>query len=61
MTVLIVAGGDIDKEFAKSYIQYIDNHALYIIACDKGYESCEALGIIPKVLVGDFDSVDDAA
>ncbi|SEA18428.1 thiamine pyrophosphokinase [Pseudobutyrivibrio sp. ACV-2] len=61
MTVLIVAGGEIDKEFTKSYIKYIDNHALYIIACDKGYEACEALGITPKVLVGDFDSVDDAA
>lgn len=61
MTVLIVAGGEIDKEFASSYIKYIDNHALYVIACDKGYEACEALHITPKVLVGDFDSVDDAA
>lgn len=61
MTVLIVAGGEIDKEFAKSYIKYIDNHALYIIACDKGYEACESLHITPNVLVGDFDSVDDAA
>ena len=61
MTVLIVAGGEIDKEFAASYIKYIDNHALYVIACDKGYEACESLHITPKVLVGDFDSVDDAA
>lgn len=61
MTVLIVAGGELDKEFAKSYIKYIDNHALYIIACDKGYEACEALGIVPKIVVGDFDSAEDAA
>ena len=61
MTVLIVAGGELDNEFAKSYIKRIDSHALYIIACDKGYEACESLGIVPRLVVGDFDSTNNAA
>ncbi len=45
------------KETDISYInEYISNDD-YIIACDGGLETIDKLGIMPKVLIGDFDSV----
>ena len=55
MKTLIVAGGEIDenilKEYCKEPVQY------NIIAVDKGLEQLYRLNIIPKHIVGDFDSI----
>ena len=56
MTVVIIAGGSIDKEFAGGFIKGLDESSLFIIACDKGYESCLNLGVRPSLIIGDFDS-----
>lgn len=59
MIVVIVAGGDIDIEFTRGFINEWDESSLFIIACDRGYEACEAMGIKPDLVVGDFDSADN--
>jgi thiamine pyrophosphokinase len=56
MIVVIIAGGDIDEEFTGGFIADLDESSLFLIACDKGYEACERMGIKPDVLIGDFDS-----
>lgn len=55
-TVVIVAGGNVDIEYTRGFIKEQDESSLLIIACDKGYEACEAMGIKPDIVVGDFDS-----
>lgn len=45
---LIIAGGDYNEISAKDYD--------YVIACDKGAFYCRKLGIIPNIILGDFDS-----
>ena len=47
---LIIAGG----EFAPVDKTEYD----YVIACDKGYKYALDMGIVPDVIVGDFDSLD---
>lgn len=56
MIVVIVAGGNIDEKFTGGFIEDLDESSLFLIACDKGYEACERMGIKPDVLIGDFDS-----
>lgn len=57
--VVIVAGGDIDEKFTGGFIEDLDESSLFIIACDKGYDACERMGIKPDILIGDFDSASD--
>lgn len=45
----IISGGEY------SPLDNIEN-ACYVIACDKGYEYAQKNGIIPDLVVGDFDS-----
>ena len=56
MTTVIVAGGNIDEKFVGGFIKDLNESSLFIIACDRGYEACETLGIVPNILIGDFDS-----
>lgn len=49
---LIVCGGQFHN-ISKSALQEYD----FIIACDKGYEYCEKLHIIPDLFIGDCDSL----
>ncbi|SHJ35967.1 thiamine diphosphokinase [Pseudobutyrivibrio xylanivorans] len=56
MIVVIIAGGNIDEKFIGGFIEDLDESSLFLIACDKGYEACERMGIKPDVLIGDFDS-----
>lgn len=52
---LIVAGGQIDDNFALGWIN--DNRPDCIIASDSGMEFFRRSGIVPDIIIGDFDSV----
>lgn len=50
---IIVSGApDYNVDFLKKHICADD----YIIAADSGYVACEKIGIIPSLIIGDFDS-----
>lgn len=52
---IIISGGRVDL---KSLQGMMDRHMddSYVIAVDKGLEVCNKIGIVPDVIVGDFDS-----
>lgn len=52
-TCVIFGGADIEDYSALNIIE-----ADVIIAADRGYEHCRRLGIVPDLLVGDFDSIE---
>lgn len=53
MNIAIVSGGKApSEELIRGYLEKVD----YIIAADKGSECLYNYGIIPNLLVGDFDS-----
>ena len=53
MRAIIIGNGDIkDYQYIKSKIN--DND--FIICADGGYNHAEKMGIVPDVLIGDFDS-----
>lgn len=54
---LIFANGRIDNLEAVSRFRGVDN---LIIAADGGARHCQKLGIMPNVLIGDFDSLNEA-
>lgn len=55
MKILIVTGGKIDLTYMRSYLE---KHSFErIIAADSGLQHCEALGLIPTDILGDFDSL----
>ncbi len=57
MKYLIVSGGYIEDNIIEDTIsQYSFD---YIIAADKGIEAANKAGIIPDLIVGDFDSADN--
>lgn len=58
MKALVIAGGSINFDFVKRYIN--QNEYDILIACDKGLETIDVLGISADLIVGDFDSVDNA-
>ena len=57
MKTLIVTGGKFNKEFAVSFLE--KNKYDYVIAVDSGLFYCESIGLIPNVIVGDFDSYEE--
>ena len=58
MNALLITNGEIkDYGYMKRYISNYD--AVY--CCDGGVRHFEALGISPDVIVGDFDSAEEAA
>ncbi len=50
---VIMAGADI-----KDYSFYKPLGTDFIICADRGYRHCKTLGLVPDVLLGDFDSLD---
>ncbi len=56
MHILIVTGGNIDKDIAFAMLK--NNSYTYIIAVDKGLSFLDACGRMPDLIMGDFDSVD---
>lgn len=55
MRAVLISGGHIEDEFAISWLRQ-ENYD-YIIAADSGMEFLYRCGIMPDVIVGDFDSV----
>lgn len=53
-TCLIVTGGKIDDDFARSFLKNETFHK--VIAVDGGLEAVERLGLTPDYVVGDFDT-----
>lgn len=52
---LVVSGGTVDKRMLESTVS--SYKADRIVACDKGLEACIDSGLVPDVIIGDFDSV----
>lgn len=55
MHIFIITGGNIDTDFASSYLE--ENQPDYIIAADHGLEACRRMELMPDYVYGDFDSV----
>ena len=53
--ILIISGGSFKKDRMESYLK--KNKYDHIIAADSGGEYAASLGLIPDLLLGDFDSV----
>ena len=57
MRCLIITGGTIQSEFA---IKYIKERAWdYVVCADARMRFCHSAGILPDLILGDFDSVDE--
>lgn len=56
MSTLIISGGSFDKNFLHNFIE--NKKYDYVIAVDKGLCYAKELGIVPDLIVGDFDSAD---
>ena len=57
MRTLIVTGGSLDISWAKAFIKTVN--AEYIIAADSGLKYIDELGLVPDMILGDYDSVED--
>ncbi|MGN0369667.1 MAG: thiamine diphosphokinase [Butyrivibrio sp.] len=57
MKILIITGGKFNEKFAVSFLE--KNKYDYIICVDNGITYAEKLGIVPDMLVGDFDTRGD--
>lgn len=56
-TGLILAGGDLAPAFAREIWERWGGEELFVIAADAGLEVCDAAGIEPDLILGDFDTV----
>lgn len=56
MKTLIVTGGSLDINWAKGFVKTIN--AEYIIAADSGLKYINELGLMPDMILGDYDSVE---
>lgn len=52
---LMVTGGPLDLSFGRRFLS--GRSYDFVIAVDAGLETCEALGLCPDLLVGDFDTL----
>lgn len=53
---IIITGGGIDISFAKEYVKTLSYDKVF--AVDKGLNYAKEIGLMPDVIMGDFDSVD---
>ncbi len=57
MTAVIICGGKIQQyEYLKKYFRDVP----FVISADSGARHCRSFGVIPDLLVGDFDSISEA-
>lgn len=54
MHILIISGGMLEENFIRDYMEKHKFHR--ILTADRGLVLCKKLGIIPDLLLGDFDS-----
>ena len=54
--ISIVSGGPADPDFVARYIKKFGSDI--VIAADKGLDTCACAGIVPDVVLGDYDSTD---
>ncbi len=53
MKAIVIAGGSLSEPaFYKPYFQRAD----LVVCADSGYLHCEKLGVVPDLVIGDFDS-----
>ncbi len=57
MRALIVSGGTLSEP---AFYRRVAENVSLVVCADGGYLNCEKLGLIPDVVIGDFDSVDRA-
>lgn len=57
MIAVIISGGEIEREFARAFIEKCEDAEIY--AVDKGLLFCYEQGIRPDCIIGDFDSLPD--
>ena len=57
--VIIVSGGNIQRDFALDFLKKNKNNEVCLIAADRGVEFFEGTEWHPDVAVGDFDSLSD--
>ena len=56
--VIVILGGSVDPSFVKEVLD--DAGKPFIIAPDKGLEVLYKLSVMPDIILGDFDSVDNS-
>ncbi|SCW48819.1 thiamine pyrophosphokinase [Eubacterium ruminantium] len=56
--VIVILGGSVDPSFVKEVLD--DAGKPFIIAADKGLEVLYKLSVMPDIILGDFDSVDNS-
>lgn len=54
----IVGGGTVDTAFVKSYMEHCPPAQNRLIAADGGLGAISRMGLVPDVVLGDFDSAD---
>ena len=57
MKTLIITGGSLDIEWAADFVRSVN--ADYIIAADSGLKYIDKLGLVPDLILGDYDSVEE--
>lgn len=57
--ILIVTGGHIDLLFAKNRIEH--GSWDFVVCADSGMDFCRKSGLLPDIILGDFDSADPEA
>lgn len=57
MRILIVSGGKLNMDYVHFYLEGCSYD--HIIAVDRGLAYCQALGLKPTEILGDFDSLED--
>ncbi len=55
-TCLIVTGGTVSRSVFEAVLLKYNFET--VISCDKGLEACHDMGIMPDIVIGDFDSAD---
>lgn len=55
--ILIITGGRVNIDFTKEYIKTLSYDKVF--AVDKGLEYVDELGLMPDLIIGDFDTVDN--
>lgn len=59
MRALIFTGGECVADSLKQWLRELDIKESLIIAADSGYDTARRLGVVPQLIIGDMDSVEN--